>query len=109
MVKFSVFCSVKEDDPNDVKIDDYTLHVASMIENLAVKNTARIVVYTKKDIISQRRKDLEDNRVASLWLEVGKPHQKKILLCNVYRECQCLDQKDIDSHFTVGKFTVGKV
>ena len=34
---------------------------------------------------------------SSVWLEVGLPHQRKILLCNLYRDWQFLNQPDNSS------------
>ena len=36
----------------------------------------------------KERPDLMRPDICSVWLEVGYKHQKKILLCNVYREWQ---------------------
>ena len=35
---------------------------------------------------------------SSIWLEIGKPHQKKILLCVLYREWKYLNQPDNSSN-----------
>ena len=34
---------------------------------------------------------------SSIWLELGLPKQKKILVCNLYREWQYLNQADTNS------------
>ena len=40
------------------------------------------------------RLDLMSNSFSSIWLEVGYPRQKKILVCQFYRDWQFLHQDD---------------
>ena len=47
---------------------------------------SRVVVYTHNSLVVRRRYDLEDENISSIWLEVGLPRKKKILVCNAYRE-----------------------
>ena len=39
-----------------------------------------------------------NENVSAIWLEVGLPHKKKIIVCNVYREWGYLNQNDKSSH-----------
>ena len=38
-----------------------------------------------------------NDTISSIWMELGLPRQKKILVCQVYREWQYLDQPDDSS------------
>ena len=53
---------------------------------------SRVVVYTSKHFVTKRRPYLEDDKISAIWLELGLPRKKKILVCNLYREWQYLDQ-----------------
>ena len=61
----------------------------------------RIVVYTHKSLVVKRRPDLKDNRIAAIWLEIGLPHKRKILVFNGYREWKYLRQSDTTSSTVV--------
>ena len=37
-----------------------------------------------KNIIAKRRSNLEYKTLSTIWLEVGLPRQKKILVCNLF-------------------------
>ena len=45
----------------------------------------------------KRRQDLEDNLLPSVWLEVGLPRQRKILIATFYREWQHMNQSENSS------------
>ena len=80
-------------DIDQVQHQDYQLHVPKSIDNLAI-GTARVVVYTHSSFIAKRRHDLENDTIPAVWLEVGLPRQKKILIGTMYREWQLLQQGD---------------
>ena len=48
-------------------------------------------------LVVKRRPDLEDDRISAIWLEVGLPNKKKILVCQGYREWKYLGQVDQSS------------
>jgi hypothetical protein len=75
---------------------DYDLHLSPTSSNPEL-NTSRVVVYTHKSLVVKRRADLEDSRISAIWLEVGLPHKKKILICQGYREWKYLGQADASS------------
>ena len=77
-------------DPRMVAIPDYDLHLNPKISK---NSTSRIVVFTHKDLVAKLRPDLMDSTFSSIWLEVGLPHGKKFLVCQLYREWQLLDQQ----------------
>ena len=79
-----------------VKIDDYELHTAPTLANDHLK-ISRVVVYTKSNLIVVRRHDLEDENISAIWLEIGMPRQKKILVANIYREWQFMGQENNQS------------
>ena len=89
-----------DQDQGLVQHADYHLHLSPALSNpeLAI---ARIVVYTHKSLIVKRRADLEDNRISAIWLEVGLPQKKKILVCQGYREWRYLGQEN-NSSSTLG-------
>ena len=37
---------------------------------------------------------LEDDRISAIWIEAGLPRQKKIVICQAYREWKYLGQED---------------
>ena len=63
-----------------VSIDNYTLHTAPTINNQEL-NISRVVVYTHSNVIVKRRHDLEDDRLATIWLELRLPGKKKTGQC----------------------------
>ena len=84
-------------DVSKVQFPGYTLHTCPTIHNpdLAV---SRVVVYTHSSLRVKVRPDLMDSSVSAVWLEVGLPNRKKILVCNIYREWGYLRQQDKSSH-----------
>ena len=83
-------------DLSELKIPDYTLHLASSISDptLAV---ARMAVYTHKTITVKRQPDLEDADLQLICLEAGLPRQKKSLYLMGYRQWQLPSQQDASS------------
>ena len=71
------------------------------ITSLTIDNTnlevSRIVIYKQKSIIAKVRKDLMKATFSSIWVEVGLPNKKKILVCHFYREHKYLKQPDMSS------------
>ena len=90
-------------DLNLVQHTDYNLHLAptALNPNLQV---SRVVAYTHKSLVVKRRADLEDSGISAIWLEVGLPHKKKIVVCQAYREWRYLDQQDSQSHSVAAQF-----
>ena len=74
-----------------VQHEGYTLHTAPSFENPQL-GISRIVVYTHSSLVVKRRHDLEDEAISAIWLEVGMPRQKKILVGNIYRKWQYMNQ-----------------
>ena len=64
-------------DLDELQFPNYTLHLDSCISNLSL-GIARTAVYTHNSIRVTRRHDLEDDKIAAIWLECGLPQQKKV-------------------------------
>ena len=73
---------VKKHDRRLITINDYNLYLGPKSPNGMV----RLVVYVHKDVKYKLRQDLNTPEINSLWFEAGLPHQKKILINQVYRE-----------------------
>ena len=76
---------------DDVKIENYDVFFCKTLQNPILK-TSRCAVYVHKDVVVKERSDLMNDTFSSVWLELGLPKQKKILVANFYREWQYLHQ-----------------
>ena len=83
-------------DPDKVQIPDYTIHLCPTISNPQLE-VSRVVVYTHSSLVVKMRPDLMDDKISSIWMEIGLPGRSKILVCNTYREWQYLGQNDNSS------------
>ena len=83
-------------DVEDVQLQGYTLHLDSSVHNPNL-GMARVVVYTNNILRVKRRQDLEDDKVAAIWLECGLPNQRGVLVCIGYRQWRLLGQSDSTS------------
>ena len=81
----------KETDLSLVQHADYTLHTAPTLENPRL-GISRMVVYTHSSLVVKRRHDLEHKSLSAVWLELGMPWQKKIIVGNIYREWHNMGQ-----------------
>ena len=88
---------------DDVQISDYRLHTCPTLENPDIAYS-RIVVYTHKSLVCKLRPDLMDEKCSSIWMQVGLPGQKQILICQVYREWQILGQDNDTSKSLAAQF-----
>ena len=84
----------------DVQIENYDVYFSKSLKNPQF-NISRLAVYVHKDLIVKVREDLMNDTFNSVWLEVGLPRQKKILVCNIYRQWQFTKQGDDKSSATV--------
>ena len=87
----------KDHSYDDVQFVDYNFHLCKTLANPELEYS-RIVVYTHKSLICKIRPDLMNDDISSIWMQVGLPNQKKILVCQVYREWQFLQQADGSSN-----------
>ena len=81
---------------DNCKIEDYELITSKAIENMNLK-ISRVVVYKHSSLVAKVREDLMSDKFSSIWLEVGFPGRRKILVCNIYRDWQYLGQSDHSS------------
>ena len=93
----------KKNDVSNVKIPDYNIYTCLSFENPYLE-ISRVVVYVHKSIVVKPRPDLMSDQFSSIWLEAGLPNQRKVLICNAYREWGLLNQssnnsKSIESQF----------
>ena len=84
-------CFKKSHNVDDVKISGYQLFVSNTIKNPNL-GVSRSCVYVHDDLNVKLRDDLMNDSFSSVWLELGKPRQKKLLLCVLYRDWQYLNQ-----------------
>ena len=75
----------KETNNKDVQISGYTLFYDKGRENVTRKNS-RCVVYIKNDLSFKLREDLMSEEIPEVWIEVGEPKKKRVLICQFYRE-----------------------
>ena len=87
----------KHHDMSKVKIPDYELHHCISLNDPDLQ-VSRVVVYTHCSLVVKVRDDLMDKKFSAIWLEVGLPNKRKILVCNAYREWGYLNQGDKSSH-----------
>ena len=86
----------KYQDKEKVMLEDYELITSSTLDNPNLE-VSRVVVYKHKSVVAKIRKDLMSDSFSSVWMEVGLPNKKKILMCHFYREHQYLRQTDLSS------------
>jgi hypothetical protein len=77
----------------DVQIEHYKLINAKTLKNPDL-NVSRICVYMHNSLVGKVREDLMDENFSSIWLEVGLPHKRKIIVGNAYREWGFMGQAD---------------
>ena len=90
-------CHHKSHDVKDVSIDNYEVIFSKTLENPTI-NASRITVYVSMDLAVNVRNDLMNDSFSSIWLEIGKPRQRKILLCVLYRDWRYMNQPDDSSY-----------
>ena len=81
----------KNHDLAEVQQPGYTLHLDSSQASLGV---SRCAVYTHDSLVVKRRNDLEKEGISTVWLQLGLPHQKGILVMCGYRQWRLSDQLD---------------
>ena len=78
----------------EVQQPGYTLHLDSCQESLGV---SRCAVYTHNSLVVKRRDDLENKEIATVWLQLGLPNQKGILVMCGYRQWRLPGRPDSGS------------
>ena len=98
-------CSFKKThDKNDATIEDYTTYFSKTLENDDL-NVSRITVYTHKELVVKERTDLMTDTFSTIWLELGLPRKRKILVCDLYRDLQYLDKDSNESLSSVAQIS----
>ena len=69
----------------DVYIENYDVYFSKSLNNPDL-NISRLAVFVHQDLVVKVRDDLMNDTFNSVWLECGLPRQKKILVCNIYRQ-----------------------
>ena len=87
----------KNHDMSKVKVPDYELYHCPSLNDPSL-HVSRVVVYTHSSLVVKVREDLMHEKISAVWLEVGLPHKRKILVCNAYREWGYMNQSDKSSH-----------
>ena len=80
-------------DYDNVQIENYKFITAKTLENEDLK-VSRVCVYLHNSMVGKIREDLMDENFSSIWLEVGLPQKRKILVGNAYREWGFMRQVD---------------
>ena len=80
-------------DLDSVQIENYKLINAKTLNNPELK-VSRVCVYLHNSMVGKIREDLMDDNFSSIWVEVGLPQKRKILVGNVYREWGFMGQVD---------------
>ena len=75
----------------DVQLQDYDLITSKTMENDHLQ-VSRVVCYMHNSLIGKVREDLMSDEFSSIWLEIGLPGKRKILVCQLYREWRYLGQ-----------------
>ena len=78
---------------DSVQIKNYKLINAKSVNNPVLK-VSRICVYLHNSLVGKVCQDLMDDEISSIWIEVGLPHKRKIIIGNVYREWGLMGQDD---------------
>ena len=73
----------KDHDLTEVQQPGYSLHLDQCQASLGVSWCA---VYTHNSLSVKRRYDLENEGIATVWLQLGWPNQKGILMMSGYRQ-----------------------
>ena len=84
-------------DLDDVQLQDYDLILSKTIDNDQLQ-VSRIVCYKHHSLVGKVREDLMSDEFSSIWLEIGLPGKRKILVCQLYREWRYLGQADRGEH-----------
>ena len=77
----------------DVQLDGYDLVVSKTMDNDKLQ-VSRVVCYKHHSLVGKFREDLMSDEFSSVWMEIGLPGKRKILVCQLYREWRYLGQPD---------------
>ena len=86
----------KHHDAENVQIQGYKFITSNTLNNNNLQ-VSRISVFVHESVIWKLRTDLMSQEFSSIWLEVGLPRKRKILVCQLYRDWGYLNQPDKSS------------
>jgi hypothetical protein len=78
-----------DDDLDEVKLEGYECEHAATLDELGI---SRNCIYVCKSLIYNRRSDLEESPISTVWLELIIPGDSNILLMGGYRQHQLPNQ-----------------
>ena len=93
LLGISESCFTKNHSKDDVRLENYKVVFAKTLDNLSI-NVSRVSLFAHNDVQVKVRSDLMSDKFSSIWVELGHRNQKKILVCNLYREWKYLNQID---------------
>ena len=87
--KFMIFCITesaffKSHNSGDIELKNYKNHFSKILDNPNLE-ASRVTVYIHQDLTVKIREDLMNDTFSSVWLELGKPRQKRSFLCIIQR------------------------
>ena len=84
-------------DIQDVQLQEYDVILSKTMENDQL-HVSRVVCYKHQSLVGKVRDDLMSDQFSSIWLEIGLPGKRKILVCQLYREWTYLGQPNRCEH-----------
>ena len=75
----------KDNDVKDIEINGFSVFWDKGRNNISRQN-ARCVVYVRNDLSCKLKENLMDEKIPEIWLEVGEPRKRHVLMCIFYRE-----------------------
>ena len=78
-------------DLDKVQLKGYKLLTAKTLQNPKIE-MSRVVVYLSENLVGNLREDLMSDNFSSIWVELGMPRRKKILVSNLLRDHQWMKQ-----------------
>ena len=84
-------------DIEDVQLPEYDLILSKTMANDQLQ-VSRVVCYMHQSLVGKVREDLMSDQFSSIWLEIGLPGKRKILVCQLYRDWRYLGQPDRGEH-----------
>ena len=71
-------------DLEDVQLADYELFLSKTYDNKDF-GVSRVVTYKHHSLVGGLREDLMSDSFSSIWVEIGLPRKRTILICQLYR------------------------
>ena len=80
---------------------DYSLIKCPTILNDWFGYSRVVVVYVHESVVFKVRNDLMSNEYSAIWIQIGLPGRKRILVCHTYREWQelCEENRGMSSNW----------